>query len=79
MNMLGTYEAKTKFTALLRRAAKGERITIGKHGVPVATLQAFEASKVLPVKDVIADIRRFRSGRNLKGLAVRQLIEEGRR
>ena len=39
METVGAYEAKTHLTKLLERVAKGERITITKHGVPVATLQ----------------------------------------
>ena len=35
---VGSYEAKTHLSALLERVARGETITITKHGVPVATL-----------------------------------------
>jgi hypothetical protein len=35
MQTVGAYEAKTHLTQLLERVAKGERITITKHGVPV--------------------------------------------
>jgi antitoxin (DNA-binding transcriptional repressor) of toxin-antitoxin stability system len=77
--LVGTYAAKSGFTALLKRAAKGERITIAKHGVPVATLQAFEGPGSRPVKDVIKDIKAFRAGRSLKGMSLRAMIAEGRR
>lgn len=33
---VGAYEAKTHLPALLRRVEGGERITITRHGVPVA-------------------------------------------
>jgi prevent-host-death family protein len=79
MQMIGTYAAKTKFTELLKRAARGERITIAKHGVPIATLQAFERAKILPVKDVIKEIRSLRASLSLRGLSMKALIEEGRR
>jgi prevent-host-death family protein len=79
MQTIGTYAAKTKFTALLKRAALGERITIAKHGVPVATLQAFEGSKIAPVKEVIKAIKAFRAARTPKGFSVRAMIDEGRR
>jgi prevent-host-death family protein len=80
MQTIGTYDAKTKFTALLKRAAEGERITIAKHGVPIATLQAFEGPKsILPVKEVIRELRAFRAAKTLKGLSLRALINEGRR
>ena len=38
MRTVGSYEAKTHLPALLGRVAKGETITITKHGKPVAKL-----------------------------------------
>ncbi len=38
MKTVGSYEAKTHLPQLLRRVAKGERITITNHGVPVALI-----------------------------------------
>ena len=38
MRSIGAYEAKTHLPRLLDEVAKGERITITKHGVPVAIL-----------------------------------------
>ena len=38
MAKVGAYEAKTHLPALLDQVAKGEQITITKHGVPVAQL-----------------------------------------
>ncbi|MEW6169055.1 MAG: type II toxin-antitoxin system prevent-host-death family antitoxin [Pseudomonadota bacterium] len=35
---VGVYEAKTHLPKLLERVARGERITITKHGKPVAEL-----------------------------------------
>ena len=34
----GVYEAKTRLSQLIDRAAKGEEIIITKHGIPVAAL-----------------------------------------
>jgi prevent-host-death family protein len=79
MKTVGAYEAKTHLTQLLVRAAKGEKITITKHGMPVATLQPADASKRTPVRDIIDQLKRFRSGKRLDGLSIRDLIEEGRR
>jgi prevent-host-death family protein len=79
METVGAYEAKTHLTRLLERVAKGEVITITKHGVPVATLQPAAPSKKTPVRDVIDQLKRFRSAHRLKGLTIRDLIEEGRR
>lgn len=79
MQTVGAYEAKTHLSQLLDRVAKGERITIEKHGVPVATLQPADSSKREPVIEIIAELKRFRAGRPLRGLAIREMIEEGRR
>jgi prevent-host-death family protein len=76
---VGAYEAKTHLTKLLERVAKGEKITITRHGVPVATLQPVDSAKRTPVRDVIDQLKRFRSGRRLEGLSIRDMIDEGRR
>lgn len=79
MKSIGAYEAKTHLPELLERVAKGEKITITKHGVPVATLQPADAAKKIPVREIIDQMKRFRSGHRLGGLSVRDMIEEGRR
>jgi prevent-host-death family protein len=79
METVGAYEAKTHLTQLLERVAKGEKITITKHGVPVATLQPANSSKKTPVREVIEQLKRFRSDHRLNGLSIRKMIEEGRR
>jgi prevent-host-death family protein len=79
METVGAYEAKTHLTELLKRVAKGERITITKHGVPVATLQPANSAKKQPLREIIDQIKRFRSGHRLNGLSIREMIEEGRR
>jgi len=79
MKTVGAYEAKTHLTRLLEHVAKGEKITITKHGVPVATLQPADSAKRTPVRDVIVQLKRFRSGHRLDGLSIRDMIEEGRR
>ena len=38
MEMIGAYEAKTHLPQLLDRVARGERLTITRHGKPVAQL-----------------------------------------
>jgi len=38
MGTVGSYEAKTHLSELLKRVSKGERITVTKHGVPIAEL-----------------------------------------
>ena len=79
METVGAYEAKTHLPKLLERVTKGERITITKHGVPVAVLQPFDPAKNIDTKTIIREIRRFRKKNNLSGLSIREMIEEGRR
>ena len=76
---VGSYEAKTHLPKLLARAARGERITITKHGVPVAMLVPVETKPKRDVAKVIRQIREFSKGHKLGNLTIRQLIEEGRR
>ena len=79
METVGAYEAKTHLTRLLDRVAKGEKIMITKHGVPVAILQPADSAKRIPVRDVINELKRFRSGHRLEGLFIREMTDEGRR
>ena len=79
MVTVGSYEAKTHLPRLLDRVAKGERFTITKHGVPVAVLLPAGTAGERDPADVIAEIKRLRKGRSLRGITIRQLREEGRR
>lgn len=79
MHSVGAYEAKTNLSKLLDRVAKGERIAIKRHGVPVAILQPVDSFQKKPVKETIAELRKFRAAHPLRGLSIRELIEEGRR
>ncbi len=79
MPSVGAFEAKTHLSKLLERVAKGERFTIEKHGVPVATLEPIPSSKRKPAGNVIAELKQFRSGKRIGSLSIREMIEEGRR
>ena len=79
MNTIGSYEAKTHLPRLLDRVSRGARFTITKHGVPVAQLVPVEQDPRQDIRQVIADIKEFGKGRTLKGITIRELIEEGRR
>ncbi len=79
MTRVGVYEAKTQLPKLLDQVARGRRITITKHGVPVAMLVPADRASGRPVQDVIGALLAFRKGRRLKGLALRAMIAEGRR
>jgi len=79
MKTVGAYDAKTHLPKLLELVAKGERITITKHGVPVAVLQPADSSKSKPVREIIDELKKFRAGHHLGTLSIREMIEEGRR
>jgi len=78
VNEIGAFEAKTKFSELLRRAQRGERFVITKHGAPVAVLEPPPPSRKEDVKQVIATLKAFRKRHSLRGLCVKELIEAGR-
>jgi len=79
MATVGSYEAKTHLPKLLEKVAKGERIIITKHGLPVAELVPSSGRGAIDVKTVIKELRKLRKKIRLGGLSLRDLIEEGRR
>ena len=79
MDSVGAYEAKTRLSKLLERVMKGERITITKHGVPVAILQPPDPGKSGDIRTVISEIFKYRTKHSLRGHSLKDLIEEGRR
>jgi prevent-host-death family protein len=80
MQTVGAYQAKTHLAELLDRVAKGESITITKHGKAIAQLVPAQEEKP-DVRKVIDDMLEFRDKANitLDGISIRELIEEGRR
>ena len=79
MHTVGSYEAKTHLSRLLEMVAKGESVTITKHGVPIARLVPANSGAKREPAQVIEELREFRSGRKLGKLSLRKMIEEGRR
>lgn len=79
MKQVGAYEAKTHLPALLKRVSKGEKITITKHGAPVAYLVPVEKSVAISSQQVISELRAFSKGRKLGKLSIKEMIKEGRR
>jgi prevent-host-death family protein len=76
---IGAYEAKTHLAALLKRVARGERITITKHGRPIALLVPPAGAGDIAVAEAIDAIRAFGRAHRLSGTSLRELIEPGRR
>ena len=78
MTTIGAYEAKSRFSELIRRVSRGEQILITHHGVPVAVLSPLEPASTQSPREVIAALKAFRAGRSLGDLSIRDLIAEGR-
>jgi prevent-host-death family protein len=79
MRTVGTFEAKTHLSALLERVARGEEITITRHGRPIARLVPVAAApERARLADTVARLKAFRRGRRLGELPLKDLIEAGR-
>jgi prevent-host-death family protein len=78
MDSVGAFEAKTHLSALLERVAKGESITITRHGTPVARLVPIDEADQTRRLGAIETLRTFGKGRTL-GMDWRELRDEGRR
>jgi prevent-host-death family protein len=77
---IGSFEAKTHLAALLDRVAKGEKITITRHGVPAAMLvPVVQAEAKLSHREIVEGFRALRKRVKKGKLSVRQMIAEGRR
>ncbi len=79
MHTVGSYEAKTHLSRLLEMVAKGESVTITRHGVPIARLVPADSDAKTKPETVIDELRQFRKGRKLGRASLRKMIEEGRR
>ena len=76
---VGSYQAKTRLPSLLSKVAKGLRITITKHGVPVAQLVPYEVADKPNPSQAIKELKGFRDKHPLPKGAIRAMIDEGRR
>lgn len=80
METIGAFEAKTHLAALLDRVAKGERITITRHGIPAAVLSPVtETETKLSHKKIVDGMRALRKRVKPGKMSVRDMVNEGRR
>ena len=79
MRGIGAFEAKNTFSALLDRVEHGAEIIITRHGKAVAKLvpaqPGFDREKA---KRAAAGLREASKGVMLRGLTIKDLINEGR-
>lgn len=80
MEIIGASVAKARLSQLIDRVSKGERFTITRHGVPVAILVPVSSGvSTRDPNEVMEELRRFREAHPLRGVAIRELINKGRR
>ena len=80
MEIIGAFDAKTHLSALLDRVAKGERITITRHGVPAAMLvPVADAGPKLSHEEIVEGMRALRKRVKPDSKSVRDMVNEGRR
>lgn len=75
MKTVGTFEAKTHFSALLNEVERGETVVITRNGKPVARLLPARQDDQSPD----AAMQRILSRQVRVGIPIRELIDEGRR
>ena len=82
MDVVGIFEAKTHLSDLVKKVEGGARITITRHGVPVAHLVPVGEPSLGPgVEEAIAAIRELRGQGAGAGIAAEEIkawIDEGR-
>jgi prevent-host-death family protein len=80
MKTVGAFEAKTHLSQLLDHVAKGESITITRHGEAVAQLvPAKPARDPRALEALVEEIKHTRKGRSLQGISIKDLIHDGRK
>lgn len=79
MATIGSFEAKTKFSALLERVEQGEQILITRRGKPVARLMPIAPARKEKVSAAMEKLRKLRKGTTLGGLGWKELRDAGRK
>lgn len=79
MATIGSFEAKTKFSALLERVEQGEQILITRRGKPVARLMPIATARKEKVSAAMEKLRKLRKGTTLGGLGWKELRDAGRK
>jgi prevent-host-death family protein len=80
MRKVGLFEAKQKLSELVERASRGERIGITRRGKLVAQVIPAREEEAPDLEEIFAGMERIRKrAKPLRGVTVKDLIEEGRR
>ena len=79
MEMIGAYEAKTHLAQLLERVARGEHLTITRHGKPVAQLIPVTSDRKQAQQAAARIVGRRRHLRKARLAELMETIHEGHR
>ncbi len=79
MQIIGAFQAKTHFSALLEQVEKGEQIIITKHNHPVARLIPVAGVDLERIKENIQRFKILAQAHTLGGLDWKELRDEGRK
>jgi prevent-host-death family protein len=79
MLTVGSFDAKTHFSELIKKVEKGEQIIITKHGHPVAKIVPIQVISKEKSKSVIQELLDFSKSHTLGGLDWKELRDEGRK
>ena len=79
METIGSFDAKTNFSALLKRVERGEQIVITRRGKPVARLMPIANAAEGKVSNAMAKLLELRKGTSLGGLSWKELRDAGRK
>ena len=75
---IGSYEAKTKLPELLRQVKSGKSFTITNRGEAIADLVPSAEAKVKDKVVAAEKIKAFMLADPVRGINIKELIEEGR-
>jgi prevent-host-death family protein len=80
MRKVGLFEAKQKLSELVERAGRGERIGITKRGKLTAVMGPATETEETDINKIFEGMERIRKrAKPLRGVTIKELIEEGRR
>jgi prevent-host-death family protein len=82
MKEIGAYEAKTRFSELLRNVSKGKEYLITNHGKPVARLLKVNMGAGRDSAEVVQDLLSFTTAKPCSDISLNELkdaINKGRR
>jgi prevent-host-death family protein len=79
MKEVGTFEAKTRLSALLDEVASGVEVVITRRGVAIARLVPAGSPRRSGIGDPIARAKAFAKKQTLAPISWKKLRDEGRR